>query len=151
LMLGDKCQKVPPKIMAGIQVWPCLLNECSLLLMVSRGTGPVGGLFADLIGRDEDGIATLGADGSDIRPSSVFITVGIFYASSCVTLYNDGSTAWFIICDGLIFTATKFQTDRVVYLAGGLIKCLTYMVLRHVTFVFDDALEVYFILFLIFA
>jgi hypothetical protein len=57
LMLGEKCQKVPPKVMAGIQVWPCLLNECSLLLMIGHGTSPIGGIFADLVGRDEDGIA----------------------------------------------------------------------------------------------
>jgi hypothetical protein len=86
LMLGDKCQKVPPKIMAGIQVWPCLLNECSLLLMISRGTSPIGGLFADLVGRDEDGIATLGAYGSNMRPSSVFVTVGRLVVSPCTMM-----------------------------------------------------------------
>jgi hypothetical protein len=121
LVLGDKRKEVPPKIVSRIQVWSFLLDECCLLLMEGRGTGTVSGLFADLVNRYEDGIATLGADCDHIRPSSVFIAVRSFDASCCVILNNDCS-AGFVIRDGLICTAAEFKTNRMMDLASGLVE-----------------------------
>jgi hypothetical protein len=151
LVLFDERKEVPPKIVSRIQVGSFLLYECRLLLMEGCGAGTVSGLLADLVGRNKDCIATLGADCGHIRPLSIYIAVRVFDASCCVTLNDDCSASGFVIRDGLVFTAAEFETNRMMDLSSGLVECLTYMVLLHVTFVFYDALKIDFILFLIFA
>jgi hypothetical protein len=79
---------------------------------------------------------------SDVGPAAVFIAIRECDAASAVALDNDGGAAGFIIRNGLIFTASKFKLNGMADFPSSLVESLAYMIFGHITFVFDDSLEV---------